>query len=233
VIIVANDAVNSKDKYGVTFIDFLFTIAVFVGIFPEAHGVNGYNSIFSQEWIKNFNMPSENDVAVLLSFMLCFFTVVLSWFGYHNSMLKFSHKGNHVFGMFRFMIDVTLLLLYILLLVNYDKILIVANLLIFIFFLYFCWDLLLVREHKDYYLNKKMAGLSHIMVYRGEYVTIFWFLAIIVIRMLHEKGFIVDLITLVSALFFVIIAYRINKIILIWEKILEKLFLFISRRLFG
>lgn len=81
-------------NFQIALIDPLFAVAVHIGFIE---------GIMQEQWFKEWHMPSGNDAFNLLVFGLCFLTIVLSWLGYHESIVY-----KPVRGIPRFLLDVSL-----------------------------------------------------------------------------------------------------------------------------
>lgn len=219
---------EKKDKYGVPFIDFLFTLALWVGIVPEKSFSNS-KGIFSENWIINGTVPQVVDIANLLAFFLCALVMVLSWLGYHRSVGDRPHKDGQWYGMGRFIVDTLLLFLYTILVMKFKSLEIILFLLPIIFSLYLLWDILQAFEYKEKYITRKITYRSLIRIFRRECVTGVWFLAFIFLYKVYDIVIAYEIFTnkpLVDLLFAAIgivfvITYRLNKAFPIWEKYFE------------
>lgn len=208
---------------GVSFIDFLFTIAILVGIIPE--GQNLAKGILSEPWITNGTLlpQSPQDIDNLFSFFLALFVLILSWFGYHNAIVKNPHQET-MWSMFRFILDVFLVLIYAFALLNYKSPTSVIMITTSVFWLYLLWDLFLVIEQRDYYKAKiKKTNKTHSLIYsiisgiRRLWVTLFWLILISIVS--HWQYLLSTRVSLTITISFVIL-YRINKIRPLWELLL-------------
>ncbi|MGC7871817.1 hypothetical protein ACPUYX_09850 [Desulfosporosinus sp. SYSU MS00001] len=193
---------ENKDQYSITFVDFLFTAAIFIGFAPESYiQAEKGTGIFTQKWLLSNIWPSPHDIILMSSFILCLFTVVLSWFGYHNSIKHKPHKPN-VLGMFRFLIDVLLVAIYTLLLMKFTQIQVSLTIISIIFGLYFIWDILLIFEYRS------NSDIPFCKKYRGELVTFCWFIISI---LLAKYTYILPEWLQVICGFVVVISYRVHK----------------------
>src|SRR5215203_5119998 len=68
-------------------IDFLFTIALAIGLTPEIIG-GDLKGILSEDWVRNASFPTSDEAASLLVFFVGILTLTLSWFGYNRSDTK-------------------------------------------------------------------------------------------------------------------------------------------------
>ncbi|MGS0763149.1 hypothetical protein [Syntrophomonas curvata] len=197
---------NNPNQYSVTFIDFLFTFAILIGLVPEGNGIR-LKGIFSENWILHTHLPNVNELFTFLTFLICFLVVVLSWFGYHRAIEKYPHSKNSLLGIARFVIDVLLVLLYTLLLMEYKSLKSVLIITVIIFALYVIWDICLVFEYD--FQSRVKAGSSFRNAYRAQFVTFIWFLLILILlccQPILSKWIVVSL-----AIVFVVM-HRVNKI---------------------
>jgi hypothetical protein len=67
-------------------LDFLFTVALSVGLTPEVLQVPGRTGLLSEQWVKLRIWPSGLEVFDLTVYFLGILTLTLSWFGYHASV---------------------------------------------------------------------------------------------------------------------------------------------------
>lgn len=207
-----------KEQYGISFVDFLFSVAIFIGLAPESYIQK--SGIFSEKWIVNNTNPSSLEIIHLITFLVCFLTVVLSWFGYHRAVAKKPHKENAL-GMFRFIIDSTLVFIYSILLFKFSSLYVVILLLVLIFALYLIWDIILIFEdEKKLKLSKKCNKKfqKYLEFYRVEFVTLVWFgLIALLCIFFNYINYISHFLIPILALF-IIIFYRINKTFSMWER---------------
>src|SRR5687768_910228 len=68
-------------------IDFLFTIALAIGLTPELIG-GDLKGILSEDWVRTATSPNSDEAARLLVFFVGLLTLTLSWFGYNRSDTK-------------------------------------------------------------------------------------------------------------------------------------------------
>jgi hypothetical protein len=204
---------QKKEILSVSFIDFLFTAAILGSVINRG--------VFSESWITTgYIWPqSSSDLDYLLSFVLSLLVLALSWFGYHNAIIIKPHKG--ALGMFRFVLDVLLVLLYTFTILNYKYPEAVIQLIVCIFTLYFFWDVFLIIETKNEYIrcfrdNRKCLNLFRCFIYtfRRELVTFFWFILLLLLN--HYHYLLSIRASLILGIFFVVM-YRINKLYPIWE----------------
>lgn len=212
---------NGNKHDGVTFIDFLFTLAIWIGLVPESHNIGliknnalePFQGIFCYKWLLEWTAPKGQDLIALLTFIACALTVILSWYGYHAALKKYPHKPNSLCGLFRFNIDVMLVLIYALLLIKFKNLFAVITLIVMIFVLYFLWDILLVCEYNKERPYVKRSGESSCeafcRVYRGEIVTTVWLIGFLILWATY--GILCKLNTVVFAII-LLVTYRMAKI---------------------
>jgi hypothetical protein len=119
---------EEPQKIGIDFIDPLFAVALHIG----------FNDWFiRQKWFEAWRFPSGVDEwFTVLTFWLGFWTIVLSWVGYHKSILTKPLLGHKL----RFSLDVLLVVAYALLLVQSSDFFAVLTLLALIYVMYALWD---------------------------------------------------------------------------------------------
>jgi hypothetical protein len=137
--ISAAPTASSEDaKFKIDFIDPLFAVAIHIGF------VEG---LLHEEWLHDRYVPTQlGEFANLLLFIAGFWTIVASWVGYHKSI-----HAKPIIGQARFVLDILLLALYILLLVYFTKPLAVAVILTAIYMLYIAWDFYKTKEYSARY----------------------------------------------------------------------------------
>jgi hypothetical protein len=125
---------NDEAKFRIDFIDPLFAVAIHIGF------VEG---LLQEEWLHHRYVPTQlDDFANLFMFIAAFWTIVASWVGYHKSI-----QAKPIIGPMRFVLDIILLALYILLLLYFRKPLGVAILLTAIYCVYVAWDFYKTNEY--------------------------------------------------------------------------------------
>ena len=93
------------------FLDFVFTVAMGIGLTPEVLGEK-FRGLLSESWVHGTESPSGIDLYNLGVFVLGFLTLTLSWFGYHASIRSKPLTYTTTQGMFRFIMDVALVIIY-------------------------------------------------------------------------------------------------------------------------
>lgn len=212
---------KDKDTAGLDFLDFIFTIAMSIGLTPELLGNEKIKGLLSEEWAINAQCPS--DFFNLGVFFLGFFNLTLSWFGYHGSIIKNPLTYGTIPGMVRFIIDVLLVIIYGVILIYFRFFKTVLFLLSLVYLLYVVWDLFKIKEHKEKYSLSGHSCVDIIKCYRREFVSGFWFImffALFVVYFgcglaLSDLG---KWSALLAAILFTIL-YRVNKIIPLWEQL--------------
>lgn len=137
------------------FWDFVYILSISVGLFPEVLGIPGLSGILSQEWVRSGLPPSADARFSLCVLFLGLMTIALSWFGYHRSLTGRPFRYDSSLSMFRFLIDLVLLISYALLLLQFK------NLKAFLFFLvlnyglYLVWDIIKIIEFNEPRLKKR------------------------------------------------------------------------------
>lgn len=135
--------------------DFLYVLSITVGLFPEFLGIPGLTGILSQEWVRTGQAPSPDVRFSLCVLFLALATIAFSWFGYHRSLTSRPFRYDSSLSMFRFLIDLVLLISYALLLLQFK------NLQAFLFFLvlnyglYLVWDIIKIIEFKESRFKKR------------------------------------------------------------------------------
>jgi hypothetical protein len=166
----------------------LFAIAISVGFATSLAGM---------DWVRNAAWPKVDEIRQLCVLGIALAVTVLSWDGYLLS-IKNKPLGNS----YRFAIDVILVFVYMFLLLTAEHantwILTVA----FIFFLYFVWDILTIKDFKNQYdLRARTEGkktLSTMAIYwygitdnprvtKGPVITICWFIYFALLSYLYMK----------------------------------------------
>jgi hypothetical protein len=137
------------------FFDYVYIVAISVGLFPEVLGIPGLTGMLSQDWVRSGQAPSADVRFSLCLLFLGIATIALSWFGYHRSLTSRPFRYDSLLSMFRFLIDIVLLISYALLLLQFK------NLKAFVFFLvlnyglYLVWDIIKIIEFKEAKFKKR------------------------------------------------------------------------------
>lgn len=183
--------------FTIEFIDPLFAVAIHLGL---SHG------LLNETWFHDWHPPTGNEWLSLASFCLGMLTLALAWIAYHSSIRKRPVKA---FG--RFSVDVSLVILYGLLLVKYTNLQAVLSLLVLIYALYVVWDVLKSKEYSSEYAKAD----PWIKRYRRELITFGWFVVFVILWWLYSKGYVGNVAALILA-YVATIAHRINKQVPIW-----------------
>ena len=155
---------------GLGLLDFLFTVAIGLGLTPELLSTEHLRGVLSQEWVKQGLAPGPPDWFKLCTLGLGLMTTVFSWFGYHRSIAHKPLTYETLRGMTRFTIDVVLILLYGLMMIFFGSFVFVVLVLTVVFWLYVTWDLIRAWEYWGSYVGEsKLFGLP-----RYELIPIPW-----------------------------------------------------------
>jgi len=133
-----------KEQVKPSLLDFLFTLALTIGIAPELVGRDG---MASYDWV--LSVPDLNFLVTLGSFALGISTLLFSWYGFNFSISNKPVLYGSVAGMFRFFLDAFLIVLYGFMLIMFKRLDVVVVLLTMIFVLYSIWDLLKLIEYRE------------------------------------------------------------------------------------
>jgi hypothetical protein len=133
-------ASSHEAQFRIDFIDPLFAVAIHIGF------VEG---LLQEHWLHDRNVPhGANDFANLALFVAAFWTIVASWLGYHKSILT-----KPIIGQMRFILDIALLALYILLLLYFRSPLAITILLTAVYVIYIAWDFYKTKEYPAIYYD--------------------------------------------------------------------------------
>lgn len=199
------------DSAGIDFLDFLFTFVLTFGLVPEALGIEGIQGPLSEGWFTPGYAWSSADAEKISVLLLGLLTLTLSWFGYHASIRGQSLDFGKISGLFRFQIDVLLVLWYGLMLINYRSVDFVALSTIFVFVLFIVWDWAKAKEKSEPYLHPSDSNSEPRPNYRRELVTVLWTIAIVVDTALYFIVFHSIVLWSVIAIF-ISVVYRVHKI---------------------
>jgi Ca2+/Na+ antiporter len=137
---------RDEGRFRIDFIDPLFAVAIHIG-FVEA--------LLKQDWLHDRVFPQQLiDLANVAMFIAALSVLVASWVGYHESINVLAIKGNG-----RFVLDIVLLILYILLLLYFEKPWYIAVWMVLIFMVYCWWDYLKTREYPQRYYGENPGDL--------------------------------------------------------------------------
>ena len=200
---------NSGKRIAIDFIDPLFAVVISISFFE----------VMERSW---FNPSSISDLSSftfnMLTLLLGYFTVVLSWVGYHQSIRSRPIRIETLPGFWRFILDILLLFCYWILLVKFETFWFVLLTLVIIYWIFVIWDHLKWHEHKDNYSKEEKPTAR-----RRRGVSTFW--AIIITGIFVANWLLIgwcDYIWLTLA-FIATILYRLHKTHLIPANILDLL----------
>lgn len=205
---------SSTEPAGLDFLDFVFTVAMSVGLTPELLQVSHIKGIISEDWVLKGRWPNSEEYFHLWVFSLGFLTLTLSWFGYHASIFTRPLKYNSGYGMVRFIMDVLLVVLYGVILISYKNFGVVLALHIVVYFLFLVWDGLKIYEYWPQFQQKTGGKLNR---YRREWVTFVCFVLFLILGVSYFKFELWPEVALTAALL-ITVFYRVNKIYPTWER---------------
>jgi len=168
-----SNSISEEKESHLEFIDFLFTGSIGVGTLPEILG-GDFNGILSESWVTQGQMPLSPDLFYIASLILGVLTLSLSWYGYHDVMRRMKIRFEDLNGMFRFIIDISLVLLYAVILIKFKMFKVILAILVLIFILYFIWDIFIC-------CYKKKKGELTGEIIRGAGVTLFWLVCFVIL----------------------------------------------------
>jgi len=178
---------EQKQPYGIDFIDPLFAAALSIGF---------THAIMQENWFNVWRMPAGREWFYFGVFMLGVLTVVLSWVGYHESIRS---KPLRAYG--RFIVDVILVALYVLLLVKFKNFGAVLSILVLIHLFFVIWDIFKIKEYGDPY---NQGG--------REAVTLIWTVIFTLLWVSHYLNWVPEGFLLLFA-YISTILYRIHKVV--------------------
>ena len=194
---------------GIDFLDFLFTVAISVGLTPEIIGQAG---LLSESWHSDGRWPNSDEWFDICVFFLGFINLTLSWFGYHASIKSKPLNFSSAYGMVRFNIDVVLVVLYGIMLIEYERLNVVIAVLIVVHLIFVIWDVLKVQEHKEKYKG------TDIWRFRREFVSVFAYSIVMIVSVFHFAFQMNRWIIIILAIS-ITIFYRFNKYQPTWERL--------------
>jgi hypothetical protein len=161
-------------------------------------------------WFQNpllaITSPQRFHIAGLV---LGYVTIILSWVFYHRSIIRHPIRVENRDGFVRFLFDIMLLVLYWLLLVEFDSVVFQLELVLLIFFVFTIWDQFKLSEHhmRDSSEDRKRAGVSTFwfLVFLLLYVSYFYQLGRAQIQVDWYDG-----VFLILAIVFTVL-YRVHK----------------------
>ena len=210
----------SEQGASIDLLDFLFTVALSVGLTPEVLQIKAYTGLLSTTWAKLGVVPVGWERFDLIVFVLGILTLTLSWFGYHASIKSRPLQYKSAFGMARFVIDIVLVLVYGIMLIYHKRAHVVLFFLMAVYWTYVIWDLLKICEYWSHFrkrLRNTAKPYRSLRAFRREFVSVFWVISFSVLYCLADPAP-----GLASVLFAIVftITYRINKVFPIWERLL-------------
>jgi hypothetical protein len=225
---------TNEEKAGLDFLDFLFTVAISVGLTPEV--LNGATGLLSEKWQVEGRWPNHLEWIQIGVFIVGFLNLTLSWFGYHASIRSRPLNYFSGYGLVRFMLDVLLVIVYGIILIKYRSPNVVFFLLWLVWLIFVIWDVLKVREYwrpepaadGKYFgpqwdsartdCPSEYKAKTVLKVFRREFVTLFWFLILCVIVLVRTRANWNEWIFIIAAAS-VTVFYRFNKNHAMWERI--------------
>ena len=136
-------------------------------IFAVAISVGFAATLSNMRWISLGQWPSDAEIEQIMRLLVAFMATVLSWEGYFVAL-----DQRPLNGLPRFIIDVTLVFLYMIFLITTNNQIAFMPILSMIFGLYFIWDVLTIREHLWHYDKSVVKSASHNIGY-GNVVEIY------------------------------------------------------------
>jgi hypothetical protein len=170
----------TDDRDGIDLLDFLFTVALSIGLTPELLQQGHLTGVLSQDWVQCLfqprqtqctTMPSMEDWFNICVVLLGLISLTFSWWGYHNSVAIRPLRRESILGMIRFLLDIVLVALYGLTLVFFRSFYHVAAFMMLIFILYFVWDMVKVAEYRADYRDNNRWIWSKL---KREFVSPLW-----------------------------------------------------------
>jgi hypothetical protein len=130
-----------REAAGLDFLDFLFTVSMGIGLTPEILQQTQIKGLLQAQWaLGTGRYPNNEEWIQIFSFFLGFLTLTLSWYGYHGSLDKRPHRYDKGTDMFRFVLDVVLVILYGIMMVRFWNLDVVLAVLLVVFIIYSIWD---------------------------------------------------------------------------------------------
>ncbi|WP_424016244.1 hypothetical protein ACOZ4N_00310 (plasmid) [Halorientalis pallida] len=209
---------NYKDQVKPDLLDFLFTLALTIGIAPELVGGKG---LLSKDWV--LAIPNLAFVTNLGTFLLGVSTLLFSWYGFNASISNTPVLYGSLAGMLRFFLDAFLVVLYGFMLIVYEQLEIVVALLVLIFLLYTIWDLLKLAEYRrgpfdeEGDENQEVGYVCHLHQKLWERRSLVYFLLLLpvflfeVLSVFEGLGYWKDA-AIILVLFLITTTYRFDKV---------------------
>ncbi len=179
-------------KLRVDFVDPLFAVAIHIGF---------SDGLLQEEWFHRWNWPSGDATFQLLSFVLGFVTLILSWEGYHKSI-----EVRAIRSFWRFILDILIVVAYLIALVQFRNFSAVLSLLAAAYLLFILWDLF---KRAEYQLPLSWR----------DWVTVGAFVALLLLAIVQGLvgGVVAVRWALLVLAFLVTAAYRVYKAALRWD----------------
>jgi hypothetical protein len=141
---MSHDDQTTKRGFLIDFIDPLFAVAIHVGF------VDG---LMREHWLEHRSIPhSLGDWANALMFGAGLWVLGASWIGYHQSIQR-----KPLIGIYRFALDIVLLVSYIFMLVYFNSVPAMATLLAAIYLIYIFWDYFKTVEYPGEFYGENAA----------------------------------------------------------------------------
>lgn len=153
-----------KNEFTISLIDPLFAVAIHIGL---------AETVFITKWFHEGRLPESAEWFPLLVFLVAFFNLLSSWFGYHLSIARRPIKDD-----WRYVVDVLLVCLYAASMAAAEHLGVVLILFSAIWALYAVWDVLKVRE---YYSEYQVSQGGFFKRYRREAVSFIFCLAFVLL----------------------------------------------------
>ena len=164
---MATPGSDHQTSDSIDLIDIVFTAMVTVGLTPEILQVNHITGMLSEPWVMAAlkgapRVPLTFELFDLGTFLLGLLTLLLSWFGIHASLQANPIQYSTNWGMLRFVLDVTLVLLYGVILIFFQQLHAVLFLLAVVYSLYVVWDIFKTLEYQEDYWNREVLHKNRI-----------------------------------------------------------------------
>lgn len=112
-------------------------------LFAVAISVGAAAGLLQMDWIRGDTVPTtQKEWEQIFVFLVGLTATIASWDGY---LLSIDNKP--LYGIWRFVIDIALVFIYMFMLLSSGNSFLLLIVLSVIYFLYFLWDILTVREH--------------------------------------------------------------------------------------
>ncbi|HEX8458365.1 MAG TPA: hypothetical protein VF656_13780 [Pyrinomonadaceae bacterium] len=200
---------NDGETAGLDLLDFLFTLAISIGLSPGILGIDDWPGILSEDWMKSGRLPTRanGELHHFMVFVLGFLTLTLSWFGYHASIKTRPLRYKTAWGMIRFVIDVLLVVTYGLILLQFKNLGFVIFLLFVVHLIFVIWDILKIGEYwKEFQEKRSIENFYN--AYRREFISLLCLLYFFGLWLFSHR---LSARLLISLAIFFTIFYRIQK----------------------